>query len=151
MAVRNSADASALPATMAFRRCRSKAQLDVAELDHVALPQRDILDLGAVDDDVVTGLAALSAKDPAAALVALLAGSTDWVDLDSFARDRALGPDAINGMAAALSLVVLSSVLLPQATAKTDSTRASASVLARLLVKGTPLPMGWWTSLQLPT
>src|SRR5262249_33623877 len=41
------------------------------------------------------------------ALDRLLAGPTIWIDLDSFARDRALGTDAVAEIGSSKSLVVL--------------------------------------------
>jgi selenocysteine-specific elongation factor len=51
-------------------------------------------------------LAALSSRDPAEAVDRLLSGPTEWIDLTAFSRDRALAPDAVDKIAAALSLVV---------------------------------------------
>jgi selenocysteine-specific elongation factor len=53
-------------------------------------------------------LAALSARDPAEAIDLLLSGSTEWIDLTAFARDRALAPDAVDKIASTLSLAMFS-------------------------------------------
>ena len=51
-------------------------------------------------------LVALSARDPVVAIDLLLEGSTDWIDLDAFARDHALGAEAVDEIVSALALVV---------------------------------------------
>jgi selenocysteine-specific elongation factor len=51
-------------------------------------------------------LVARSARDPAAAVAQLLSGSTDWIDLAAFARDHALGTDAMEQIASSLALIM---------------------------------------------
>ena len=51
-------------------------------------------------------IAAMAEKEPARAVAALLSGPGAWIDIDAFARDRALGVAAIDSMLSDLSLVV---------------------------------------------
>jgi selenocysteine-specific elongation factor len=48
---------------------------------------------------------ALAEQEPARAIAALLAAPGTWIDIDAFARDRALGAQAVDRMVADLSLV----------------------------------------------
>ena len=50
---------------------------------------------------------ALAEQDPTAALVRFLSGPSGWVALDTFLRDRGIGPAAAAGIEASLALVVL--------------------------------------------
>jgi selenocysteine-specific elongation factor len=51
------------------------------------------------------GIAAMAERDPATAVARLLSGAGAWIDIDAFARDRALGPATVERIAADLSLV----------------------------------------------
>jgi selenocysteine-specific elongation factor len=50
---------------------------------------------------------ALAERDAAAALARVLAGPRTWIDLDTFFRDRAIGPSAASDIVSGLSLVTL--------------------------------------------
>ena len=50
-------------------------------------------------------IAAMAEREPARAVAQLLSGPVAWIDIDAFARDRALGAAAVDGVISELSLV----------------------------------------------
>ena len=53
-------------------------------------------------------IAAMAEKEPARAVAALLSAPGTWIDIDAFARDRALGAETVDRALADLSLVTFS-------------------------------------------
>ena len=52
-------------------------------------------------------ITALAERDPAKALVSVLAGPNGWIDFDAFCRDRAIGPATAARLEADLALIIL--------------------------------------------